>query len=144
MKILPGQTKKRSQEVNLMNASGVPPVAMEMKDLCQLPLGRKSYAMALAHCQVDHDSPLRFFVMKDGTLIMNPQILETKGGFWHTEGCMSFPFRNDRKVWRAQEVRVKYIDENAREQNRWVDGIEACIFQHEIDHMNGIDIYSKK
>jgi len=114
-----------------------------MTALCQQPLGRKPYAMALAHCQVDHDDPIRLFVLKDGTAISNPQILDSKGMYWHVEGCMSFPLKNDKKVRRAREVLVKYVSSEAKEVTKWLDGIDACIFQHEIDHMNGISIYSK-
>lgn len=74
--------------------------------------------------------PFEFYV--------NPEIVEfgdemELGG----EGCLSVPdFSGD--VWRAQRIVIKYRDENFSEQTEVIEGFTAVIFQHEIDHLDGI------
>jgi peptide deformylase len=74
--------------------------------------------------------PFEFYV--------NPEIVEFDdemelGG----EGCLSVPdFSGD--VWRAQRIVIKYRDENFSEQTEVIEGFTAVIFQHEIDHLDGI------
>lgn len=118
--------------------------AKKMAELCCRPHGRKTGAMALAHCQVDKTDPLRFFVMKDGSIFINPKIIERKGESWSMEGCMSFPYLDDKKVRRAEQIKVTYLDLKGEEVTGEFTGLIAYIFQHEIDHFNGVSIYSKK
>lgn len=70
--------------------------------------------------------------------ICNPEILEQEDEFvLGGEGCLSFP--NDmRSTVRYRNVKVKYRDENFEERIVQAEGIEAVVFQHEIDHLNGI------
>ena len=35
------------------------------------------------------------------------------------------------------KIRVKYLDEELQEQDRWVEGFEARCMQHEFDHLEG-------
>jgi len=141
MKILPGQYKKRSIEVDVVDKE-LMKEAREMVELCQLPLGKKPGALALAHCQVDHTNPKRFFVTFDGKVVINPTILSKKNSFTHTEGCMSYAFRGDKKIKRYNDLEVEYTTGRGDRKKEVVSGLMACIFQHEIDHMNGISVYS--
>lgn len=70
--------------------------------------------------------------------ICNPEILAQEDEFVLSgEGCLSFP--NDmRSTVRYRNVKVKYWDENFEERIVQAEGIEAVVFQHEIDHLNGI------
>lgn len=68
----------------------------------------------------------------------NPQILSfSKNNKNHFEGCLSTP-----NIWgeveRAISVRVSYQDESGQTIIKTVTGLLAHIFQHEIDHLNGI------
>ncbi len=72
------------------------------------------------------------------TVIINPKILKyskekTKG--W--EGCLSCPGIRG-LVTRHKEVRVRYWDERAQKHEKIMVGFPAIVFQHEIDHLNGI------
>lgn len=53
------------------------------------------------------------------------------------EGCLSIP-----NIWgevdRADRVRMEYVDENGTTIDRWFEGFEAIVVQHEMDHLNGI------
>lgn len=69
---------------------------------------------------------------------INPKIVEYEddwilGG----EGCLSVPdFRGD--VLRAQSIKISYRDAQYRLHREKVEGFTAVIFQHEIDHLDGI------
>lgn len=141
MKILSGQCRRQSKLVSTVQCAL--DLAPAMAELCSKTLGQKKSALALAHCQVDHDDPRRFFVLNDGRIVINPKIIKTIGDpFMHLEGCMSYAFRPDKKVKRFDIIQVEYTDSNGDLVNEVVHGLEACIFQHEIDHMNGKSIYS--
>lgn len=69
---------------------------------------------------------------------INPKIVEY-GEDWELggEGCLSVPdFRGD--VWRAQSIKISYRDAQYRLHREIVEGFTAVIFQHEIDHLDGI------
>ena len=61
------------------------------------------------------------------------------------EGCLSVPGRRE-KVERSQTVVISYIDSSVRscpEVRDTVSGFTAVIFQHEVDHLEGI-IYTDR
>lgn len=64
--------------------------------------------------------------------------------FHYNEGCMSYQNRKPKKVARFYKIKVRYqfIDEKGDVQNveEWIEALKAHIFQHEVDHANGIDI----
>lgn len=117
-------------------------IAEEIESLCHQPLGKHPSALAIAHCQVDHDNPLRFFVFANGDVVINPKILKRSGKFTHKEGCMSYPFRGTTKVERYNEIEVEYTTLDGKKVKEYREGLNACVFQHEIDHFNGKSIYS--
>ena len=72
------------------------------------------------------------------TAIINPEILhhstkKVKG--W--EGCLSVPKLRG-FVPRYEHISVKYFDRQGQVQHREFDGFIARIFQHELDHLNGL------
>ncbi len=139
MKILPNQCKKHSQPIT--NIKQVKPLIDDMVELCQQPIGKYPSGMALAHCQVDHDNPLRFFVFKSGEVIINPKILDEDWLVKSKEGCLSYPFRDEKIVKRYNHICVKYLNSKGIEIVTNENGKRAFIFQHEIDHFNGKAIY---
>ena len=52
------------------------------------------------------------------------------------EGCLSLP-EQYADVERPKEIIVEYIDENKKTIKKEIDGYEARILQHEIDHLSG-------
>ncbi|MES2395047.1 MAG: peptide deformylase [Bacteroidota bacterium] len=146
MQIIQGQCKKQSRNVKIEDLPRVKREALEMLALCHKPLGRFPYALALAHCQVEHLDPLQFFVTKDAQLIINPKILyANRKGKNQTEGCMSYAFRSEVTVRRYESIQVKYqqLDRegNIIEKEQEFTDLMARIFQHEIDHFNTYSIY---
>ena len=59
------------------------------------------------------------------------------------EGCLSFPdeFIN---VERPDRIIVKYEDEDKKDHKIKLDGFAARVFQHEFDHLNGIDFTQRR
>lgn len=71
-------------------------------------------------------------------VIINPKILAyskvQEAGY---EGCLSFDGLRAEAV-RAERVQVSYTDEHGAKQAEWTEGFVAKVFQHEIDHLNGV------
>ena len=78
----------------------------------------------------------RFFVLKDGKLIINPEIIEIGPLTPFEEGCLSIP-GTSAITQRAQKIKVRYKDETFTDQEIEYNGIDAVAFQHEMDHLDG-------
>ena len=90
----------------------------------------------------------RFFVAKlppddeDGTdgetyILFNPEIIKRRGEQVGLEGCLSIPGWVG-EVARAEQVTVQGLDERGKPVRYKVDGYLARVFQHEIDHLDGV------
>jgi peptide deformylase len=95
--------------------------------------------------------PYRMFVMGNHPEIhkgkkwtcINPEIVETsKQTTRLKEGCLTFPFLF-LDIKRPSAIKVKYLDENLKEQEEEMIGIVARCFLHEYDHMQGI-VFTEK
>ena len=60
---------------------------------------------------------------------------ETPFGFW--EGCLSVPNMRG-YVERPAKVQIDYLDEHAQPKTTVAEGFLATVFQHELDHLEGI------
>jgi peptide deformylase len=78
----------------------------------------------------------------DFLVIINPTIKETEGKEVEEEGCLSVPGFS-LPVDRATKILIHAYDLNGNEIEREIEGFEARVFQHEIDHLNGIVIVDK-
>ncbi len=151
MHIIQNIGKKQSRKVLPEDMSRVRAAIPEMHALCLEPLGYfVNGAYALAHCQVDQDDPLRFFVLLDGTAVINPNIVERIGQtFRHEEGCMSHADTQcTLGVQRHKSIMVDFTGLESKDaeedivKDMKIEGLLALVFQHETDHMNGKHIYS--
>ncbi|RYY83754.1 MAG: peptide deformylase [Chitinophagaceae bacterium] len=70
-------------------------------------------------------------------VFLNAHIVEEAGDDWaYNEGCLSIPrIRED--IYRAEEVTLRYLDENLKPQERTFNGITGRIILHEYDHIDG-------
>lgn len=88
----------------------------------------------------------RMFVMGSDDFQMvciNPEIVETIGEpIKMREGCLSYPglYLN---VPRYNKIVVEHFDEFGNYNTSTLEGISAQVYQHELDHMNGI-VYTDK
>jgi peptide deformylase len=74
--------------------------------------------------------------------LVNPEITHGEGSVWGTEGCLSIPGMVG-DVLRYEKVKVTALDRNGRKIWIEAEGWLARIFQHEIDHLDGI-MYTDK
>lgn len=113
---------------------------------------KRGYGVALAAPQVsksvelfvitirpNKNHPTRAIINK---VCINPKIIKKYGKkepMW--EGCMSLGGGDTTlfgQVNRYTKIKVKYINQNGQEILETLDGLEAHVFQHEYDHLQGI------
>jgi peptide deformylase len=70
--------------------------------------------------------------------VINPEIVSCSATTnVAEEGCLSLP-KQFGDVVRFDQIRMRYLDREGREQEIDADGLLARCLQHEIDHLNGI------
>ena len=81
----------------------------------------------------------RIIAMARGPLVvvmLNPKILSKSGEYETEEGCLSL--EGVRKTTRYRSIRLSWQDMQMKEHIGTLDGFQAQIVQHELDHCNGI------
>ena len=74
---------------------------------------------------------------KANYILFNPKIIQySQETVVMEEGCLSLP-EQYADIERSKEIVLEYIDENEKTIKRQIDGYEARILQHEIDHLSG-------
>lgn len=91
--------------------------------------------------------PIRLFVFDAGlgmeksqksySVLINPEIVSQDGEIKEEEGCLSIPDYRETVV-RAAVVKVKGFDREGKSVEITGEGLLARLFQHEIDHLNGV------
>lgn len=153
------QTKKSSYAIAQLGHPVLRQRAGEVRDIladeCQQLIAQMMLAVSeaggvgIAAPQIHHS--LRIFIMcskpnarypdaplMSPTAIINPEILhysneKVKG--W--EGCLSVPSMRG-LVPRHNQISVHYFDQEGNEHQKELTGFIARIFQHELDHLNGL------
>ena len=70
---------------------------------------------------------------------LNPKIIQyTEKKQDCMEGCLSIPNRRATTKSRAYAILIEYDQLDGSHKTEMVEGFTAVIFQHEIDHLNGI------
>jgi len=70
-------------------------------------------------------------------IMINPELVEAEGEILSEEGCLSIPdFRED--VRRARRVLLRGLDRHGRALEIEGEELLARIFQHEMDHLDGL------
>ena len=152
--ILPHQ--KASQKVTTYKD-----IKQDVDRMLEMLNGRGNFAgqykngWALSHAQVS-EKPYAFFVTHksfEGILpeiVINPRILEAFEPVQWKEACLSYPFRPEIKTVRHWRLIVEFdvpqrgiLGTRLKTEQLSVDGLAAILFQHEVDHSKGIDIYHK-
>ncbi len=68
--------------------------------------------------------------------LINPKIVKREGSQVREEGCLSVPGISI-NVKRAKRVLVEAQDDEGKKVKIAADNLLACVFQHEVDHLNG-------
>lgn len=74
---------------------------------------------------------------KDQFVLINPEIVDQRGEDVYEEGCLSLPGISA-DVVRTLEVTVTGFNRDGKEMVMEAEGLLARIFQHEIDHIEGV------
>ena len=102
----------------------------------------KGYGLSANQCGFKH----RVFVMgaEDSFVaFFNPKIIwQSNDEVNMMEGCLSFPLLG-LSITRPEMIEVEYQDFNGQTHTTMLNGLSARVFQHELDHLNGI-VYTKK
>ena len=69
--------------------------------------------------------------------LINPEIIEESGEIQCEEGCLSVPDYYENVV-RANEIKVKALNQNGESFELEASEMLSVCIQHEIDHLNGI------
>jgi peptide deformylase len=79
----------------------------------------------------ENDQPRQTYIL------FNPEIVKGKGEQIGYEGCLSIPGYIG-EVARDEQITVRGLNEKGRQVRLKMDGYLARVFQHEIDHLDGI------
>ena len=127
--------RKKSKKIKKFNEP-------EIKILSEELLGilKKENGLGLAAPQVgQHLKMIAINTKQDDQIFINPKI--TFKSFFRNEiaeeGCLSLP-NIFGLVKRAKKVKVKYYNLEGKKIKIKAEGLLARVFQHEIDHLNGI------
>ena len=105
--------------------------------------------IGLAHNQIRGNKAV--FIAKISNkwrTFINPCITKKDGIFTHQESCMSFPNKSN-KITRYKTIELTHQIKarNDNDGNMFIKevftGFDACIIQHEMDHLNGVHIFNK-
>ena len=97
--------------------------------------------IGLAATQVDFHQRLIVIDVSDEQnqplCLINPEIIEKSGEIELEEGCLSVPNYYE-NVKRANDIKVRALNQNGEKFEMEASEILAVCIQHEIDHLNGI------
>ncbi|KEF34016.1 MULTISPECIES: peptide deformylase [Deinococcus] len=85
------------------------------------------------------EKPLRSRVLRE-FVMLNPvlTVIDKKKDRSYQEGCLSIPGIYEEGVPRARAVQVRYTDLAGQERTLEADDYLARVFQHELDHLDGV------
>ncbi len=69
--------------------------------------------------------------------LVNPEIVETEGEWYHDEGCLSIPGLR-LGILRPNRVHVRGFDLEGNEVSLEGEEFLGRVFQHEVDHLDGV------
>lgn len=78
----------------------------------------------------------------DPRVIINPKIVESEGEWVYDEGCLSIPGLFV-EMTRPKKVLMRGVDLDGNEIEIEADELEARLFQHELDHLNGVLMFDR-
>ncbi|MBK3495400.1 peptide deformylase [Viridibacillus sp. YIM B01967] len=101
------------------------------------PQVNESKRIFALHLPDDSDNPLSF-------VAVNPKIVShsvEKTYLTNGEGCLSVDRNVDGFVPRHARITVKFFTLDGEEKKMRLKGLQAILFQHELDHLNGVMFY---
>ncbi len=129
--------RKKSRDVNIDDITAVK-IQSLIDDMIETM--HNFNGVGLAAVQVGILKKVIVIDVEDGNgpyVLINPEILKTKGSKECEEGCLSFPNQFG-KVVRPTEVVVEFYDRQAKKTKLKAKDLLAQAICHEVDHLNGI------
>jgi peptide deformylase len=125
-------------------------------DFSHPPFDPIDFAKELVKCMYDNNGiglaanqvgvPYRIFAMRaapENFVCFNPKIVQpSEAEVVLEEGCLTYPGLYV-KIKRSQHVRVRFQTPNGDTLTKQFTGMSARIFQHELDHLDGVIFYNK-
>jgi peptide deformylase len=138
--------RKKSQRIKIIDKKLLDVISLMKAATLDWEASREhEVGVALAAIQIDQ--AYRVVVIRNNfdnkedktfSVFINPEIIKLEGDIEEDyEGCLSVADIYG-KVPRHTKVRVKALDEQGRELRVRAEGFLARVFQHEVDHTNGI------
>jgi len=124
--------RERTAEVETIDAKVAALAETMIETMYQAP------GVGLAANQVGVQKRLFVYDKGEGpVVVVNPVIVETDGEWVYEEGCLSVPGLSW-PITRPNAVHLKGYDLDGREIDVETDEFEGRIFQHEMDHLDGV------
>jgi len=125
--------RQKSEEVDKGRAYGIFSILEDSLDL--------SKGVGLSAIQIGTKLKVAIIRLPNCKLnLWNPKIIEKESPFRHVEeGCLSLP-----GIYIDTRRYEDIIIENGDGEKYILNGLEACVAQHEIDHLNGLTILDRK
>ncbi|MGA3352926.1 MAG: peptide deformylase [Acidimicrobiales bacterium] len=99
---------------------------------------RDAPGVGLAAPQVGIERRIFVYDVGEGAqTVINPEIVQSSGEWEYEEGCLSVPELHW-PIIRPKEVHLVGLDLDGNEISIEADELLARVFQHELDHLNGI------
>ena len=135
--------KKRTEKVNEITPE-IKELIFNMKETMLTEEGGKIKGVGLAAPQIGVSKKIIIILTKEGPRgFINPKILKLdRKKEISKEGCLSLP-----GLWlnikRPKTAEISAIDENGKEIKISAEGFLSRVFQHEIDHLDGILFFER-
>lgn len=124
----------RCDEVNIKTENNlVRQIILDLKNTIR----EKDKCVGLSANQIGYDKRI-FCINFNGDIrtFINPIIAQAKGLTLSREGCMSVP-KKEYLIPRNNEISVHYLTPLGKVESRKMFGYAACVFQHELNHLDG-------
>lgn len=124
--------RKKSRKIDVINKR-ILTLIEDMKETMY-----KANGVGLAAPQVGVLKRLVVIDVGEGPIVLiNPEIIESRGSQIDEEGCLSIPDREE-KVERPEYVKIKALNEKGEEIILEGEALLARAICHEIDHLFGV------
>jgi len=130
--------RQKAKKLNSVTAEDIKTANLMMKSMIKAPgVGLAANQVGILKQIVTINFEDKENNKKSNYILFNPKIIKySQETVVMEEGCLSLP-EQYADVERPKEIVLEYIDENEKTIKKQIDGYEARILQHEIDHLSG-------
>ena len=136
----PHRIRKHGDPILRSKAAEVTEIDAKVAALSEKMIGVMYAApgVGLAANQIGVQRRVFVYDLGDGPVtVINPHIVESAGEWTYEEGCLSVPGLSW-EITRPNEIHLVGYDLDGNEISIETDEFEGRVFQHEIDHLDGI------